>query len=377
MKLAHLSDLHIGKIVNGFSMLDDQAYILTQILQILDQEQPDALLIAGDIYDRSVPSTEAVTLFDQFLTELAKRKLKTFIVSGNHDSAERTAFAAKLIDQSGIHFSPVYNGEVSQFTLQDEYGPVHIYLLPFLKPAVVAQCFPDDEIKTYADALGVAIREMQLDLQERNVLVAHQFVTGALRSDSEEKSLGGTDNIDAEVFADFDYVALGHIHRPQKITANIRYSGSPLKYSFSEQPYEKSVTIVGLGPKADLQIRTIPLVPQKDLQEIKGTFNDLVTKSYYEKLKCDDYFHIILTDERDVLDAVDKLRVIYPNLMQLDYDNARTRAGEINLANDRTEQISPLDLVKEFYQEQNNQALDGPALKIVEDAIKTIWEESK
>ncbi len=357
-------------------MLEDQAYILQEILKILETEQPQALLIAGDIYDRSVPSAEAVTLFDQFLNQLSERKLETFIISGNHDSAERMAFAAKLIDFSGIHFPPVFDGKVSRFTLQDEYGPVQIFMLPFIKPIMLAQHFPEDEIKTYTDALRVAIREMHLDLSERNVLLAHQFVTGASRSDSEEKSLGGTDNIDAEVFANFDYVALGHIHRPQNINSKMRYSGSPLKYSFSERPFQKSVTFVELGAKNETQIHTVPLIPQKDLQEIKGTFNELVTKSYYDQLPRDDYFHIILTDENDVLDAMDKLRVIYPNLMVLDYDNVRTRADEIDLAKEQAEQAAPLEMVEGFYQEQNGKALDAAARKIVEEAINKIWGEN-
>ena len=247
MKLIHLSDLHLGKRVNEFSMLEDQAYILEQILTIIDAEQPQAVLVAGDIYDKAVPSAEAVQLFDDFLCRLSWRRLQVFVISGNHDSAERIAFGGRLMDGSGIHLSPVYDGTVEPISLTDEWGAVDVYLLPFVKPAHVRRFFPEASIESYTDAMAVAISAMEIKEDRRNILLTHQFVTGALRSDSEQISVGGADNVDAAVFASFDYVALGHIHRPQSIGREaVRYCGTPLKYSFSEAGHRKSVTVVEL-----------------------------------------------------------------------------------------------------------------------------------
>ena len=280
MKFIHLSDLHLGKRLNEISMLKDQEYILLQILQIIDAEQPEAVLISGDVYDKSVPSAEAVTLFDDFLCRLAKRKLHTFLISGNHDSAERLAFGNRLLQSSGIHISPVYRGNLSPVTLEDRFGAVHFWLLPFLKPVQLRQLFPEETIETYTDACAAAVAHMDLDKNARNVLLTHQFVTGAATCDSEEISVGGTDNVDAAVFADFDYVALGHIHSPQNIGSNrIRYCGTPLKYSFSEAGHHKSVTVVELGEKGEVHLTLVPLRPKHDLREIRGSFGELTDKA--------------------------------------------------------------------------------------------------
>ena len=230
MKMIHLSDLHLGKRVNEFPMLEDQRHVLIEILSVMDAEHPQVVLIAGDVYDKSVPSAEAVQLFDWFLTELAQRKLEVFIISGNHDSAERIAFGSEIMQRSGIHLSPVYNGTVTPVALQDENGEVCFWLLPFIKPVHIRRFFEEETIESYTDAMRAAIRQMEIDPQKRNVLITHQFVTGASRCDSEEVSVGGADNVDAEVFDVFDYVALGHLHGPQNIGSEaIRYSGSPLK----------------------------------------------------------------------------------------------------------------------------------------------------
>lgn len=378
MKLIHLSDLHLGKRVNEFSLLDDQAYILTKILHHIDEEQPDAVLIAGDVYDKSVPTAEAVELLDGFLVRLAQRKLPVFIISGNHDSPERLAFANRLIDAAGIHLSPVYDGSIQPFFMQDSYGPVHIYMLPFLKPVHVRRFFPEEEIAGYTDAVAVAIREMHLDTSVRNVLITHQFVTGAERCDSEEVSVGGTDNVDAAVFANFDYVALGHIHNPQNMdSGRIRYCGSPLKYSFSEARREKSVTVVELGEKGHLHIRAIPLVPRHDMVELKGAYTELTRRDFYEGTSYrEDYTHITLTDEEDIPDAVAKLRVIYRNLMKLDYDNTRTRhTAEVNGA-ENVENRSPLSLFSEFYQMQNGIPLSDEQTAFVASLVEKIWEDT-
>ena len=378
MKLIHLSDLHIGKRVNEVSMIEEQAYILNQVLAAIDAEAPGAVLISGDVYDKSVPSAEAVTLFDDFLCRLAEKQQQVFIISGNHDSAERLAFGGRLMEDKGIHLSPVYNGNIAPITLTDEYGPVHFWLLPFLKPAHVKRFYPDDGIESYTDACRVAVEKMGIDASERNVILVHQFVTGSSTCDSEEISVGGTDNVDAEVFADFDYVALGHIHGPQNIgSERIRYCGTPLKYSFSEAKHQKSITVVELGEKGSFDLRTIPLTPLHDLREIRGSYDQVTAKSFYENTAVDDYLHITLTDEEDVPEAMARLRVIYPNLMKLTYDNARTRSNAVIDGAVDVRKKSPLQLFGELYEQQNNQPMSEVQNDFMRELIESIWEGEK
>ncbi len=378
MKLIHLSDLHIGKRVNEFSMLEDQEYILTKIVNIIDSEKPDAVLIAGDVYDKSVPSAEAVQLFDDFLVRLAKRNLNTFIISGNHDSAERLAFGGRLMELSGIHLSPVYNGKVEPISLEDEHGSVNFYMLPFIKPANARRFFEDETIESYTDAIRVAVDNMEIDESKRNVLITHQFVTGAERSESEEISVGGSDNVDASVFDIFDYVALGHIHGPQNIgSEKIRYCGTPLKYSFSETKHKKSVTVVELGKKSELEIRTVPLIPKHDMREIKGKFDEIVLKENYRNTNTDDYMHITLTDENDIPDAIGKLRIIYPNLMKIDYDNTRTRNNNRIDTAENIEAKTKLQLFCELFEQQNNRPMSEEQLEFSQQLIDSIWGEDE
>ena len=377
MKFIHLSDLHLGKRVNEISMTDDQAYILTQIIDIIDAEQPDAVVIAGDVYDKSVPPAEAVTLFDGFLCRLAERSLPVLIISGNHDSPERLAFGGRLMEGAGIHLSPVYDGKVEPVTLSDSRGDVHFWLLPFVKPAHVKRYFPDAGIESYTDAVRVAIEHMDVDFTGRNVLVTHQFVTGAVTCESEEISVGGSDNVDADLFDGFDYVALGHLHGPQNIGSNrVRYCGTPLKYSFSEAGHHKSVTVVELGEKGSLHLQTIPLNPRHDLREIRGTFAELTDKSFYQGTAVEDYLHIILTDEEDVPEAVGRLRVIYPNLMKLSYDNTRTRTNRVIDAAEDVKRKPPLELFAELYEKQNNQPMSEVQRAYVQELVESIQEVS-
>ncbi|MBR6700317.1 MAG: exonuclease SbcCD subunit D [Firmicutes bacterium] len=376
MKCIHLSDLHIGKRVNEFSMLEDQKYILNEILKIIDEEKPDAVLIAGDVYDRSVPSGEAVQLFDEFLVNLAERELEVFVISGNHDSPERLAFGSKLMEKSGVHLSEVYGGEVKPVVLQDGFGKVNIYMLPFIKPANVKRFYPEEEIVSYTDALKIAVERMEINCEERNIIITHQFVTGASRSESEEISVGGTDNVDAAVFDGFDYVALGHIHRPQNMGGErIRYCGTPLKYSFSEAGHQKSVTVAELKRKGDLSVREIPLVPLRDMKEIKGMYEDITLKSYYDKTSLtEDYLHITLTDEEDVPDAIGKLRIIYKNLMKLDYDNTRTRSGGYIDVEASVEAKTPIELFSDFYEAQNGKPMSDKQQEYMNELIERVWE---
>lgn len=378
MKLIHLSDLHIGKRVNEVSMLEEQEYILTEIIRIIDSEQPHAVLISGDVYDKSVPSAEAVTLFDRFLCRLAKRRLQVMIISGNHDSPERLSFGGRLMESSGIHLSPVYNGTVTPVILSDEHGEVYFWLLPFIKPAHVKRYYPDESIETYTDACRVATEKMQIDPTVRNVLLTHQFVTGAATCESEELSVGGSDNVDASVFDSFDYTALGHIHSPQNILSEkVRYCGTPLKYSFSEASHRKSVTVVDLGCKGELNVRTVPLIPKHDMREIKGAYEELTAKSYYENTAVDDYLHITLTDEEDILEAMGRLRIIYPNLIKLTYDNTRTRSNAVIDSAEDVQYKSPLELFGELYELQNNQPMSDVQRAYAQELIESIWEDAK
>ena len=377
MKIIHLADLHIGKRVNEFSMIDDQKYILNQILEIIDKEKPDAVIIAGDVYDKQVPSIEAVELLDSFISDISKRKTTTFIISGNHDSAERLAFGSSLMAMGKIYISPVYNGKISKYTLKDDFGSANFYLLPFVKPSHVKRFFPDKKIESYTDAIKVVIDNLKLDTSEINILIAHQFVTGASRTESEEISVGGLDNVDASVFEDFDYVALGHIHRPQKIgTERIRYCGTPLKYSFSEVNDTKSVSIIEINSKEDFNLRMIPLIPKRDMRKIRGTYEELTTKTSYENTNTDDYIHITLTDEFNVADAIQKLRVIYKNIMKLEYDNMRTRESrKINLDDMVIENKNPLEIFSEFYKLQNNKEMNDEQKEIIKKIMEEVWEE--
>ena len=376
MKLIHLSDLHLGKRVGEVSMLEDQAYILDRVVDIVDGAGTDALLIAGDVYDKSVPSAEAVTLFDDFLCRLARRKLPVLVISGNHDSPERLAFGARLMEGAGVHLSPVYDGNITPVTLTDEHGPVDFWLLPFLKPAHLRRFYPEETIDSYTDAVGAAIAHMNIDPSRRNVLLCHQFVTGAATCESEELIVGGTDNVDAAVFDGFDYVALGHLHGPQNVgSSRIRYCGTPLKYSFSEASQYKSVTVAELGEKGDLTLHTVPLTPRHDMRVIQGTFAQLTAENSDAAGEREDYLHIILTDEEDVPEALGRLRLVYPNLLKLSYDNTRTRTSQSVDRAQRVAQKSPLELFEELYETQNNQPMSQEQRDFAQRLIEQLREE--
>ena len=378
MRFLHLSDLHLGKRVNEFSMLEDQAYILKEILNIIDEQKVEAVLIAGDVYDKVIPSAEAVRLLDDFLTRIAARELPVFLISGNHDSAERVAFGSRLMSSRQIYLSPVFESDVEPVTISDRYGEINIYMLPFVKPSLVKRVYPEEEIITYQDAVNAAVQHMQIDTDKRNVLLAHQFVTGAARCDSEELSVGGVDDVDASVFDGFDYVALGHLHGSQKIgKETVRYSGTPLKYSFSEANQKKAAVIVDVEEKGKINIQQIPLVPKHDMWEIRGTYMEVTALDFYKDMKTDDYLHITLTDEEDIPDAIGKLRTIYPNIMKLSYDNLRTRAAVTVRGTAEVEEKSPMELLKEFYELQNNQPMTDEQEEIARGMMEEIWEDER
>lgn len=378
MKLIHISDLHLGKRLNEFSLLEDQRYILKQILEICLQQKADAVLLAGDIYDRQVPSAEAVLVLDWFLTALSKQKISVFAVSGNHDSPERIAFGAGLMKQSGVHLSAVYDGQVTKAVLTDSFGPVFLYLLPFIRPAAVRRALNREDIESCQDAVKAAIEQMKVDPAQRNVLVAHQFVTGAGRCDSEDIIVGGTDNVDVSVFDAFDYTALGHIHSPQQIgTKNVRYCGTPLKYSVSEAGQEKSVTVVELGEKGDVKISTVSLKPLHDLRTIRGSYMQVMSRSFYEGTDTSDYVQITLTDEEDIPDGIQKLRTVYPNLLSLVYDNKRTQKEQLICPQEYTKPKTEQELFEELYETQNNQPMSTEQKAYIEALLKRLKEDGQ
>ena len=368
MIFLHLSDLHLGRRLYDVSLLSDQQTILQQILDLLDSHGADAVLLAGDIYDKPIPSAEAVRLLDWFLTQLANRKKPVFLVSGNHDSAERVAFGARLLDRGGIYVSPVLEGITQPVTLEDAYGSVRVYLLPFVKPVHVRRIFPDAEICTYTDAVKAVVDAWSPDSSVRNVLVAHQFVTGGVRSESEAVSVGGLDDVSAEVFEPFDYVALGHLHGAQSVSREtIRYCGTPLAYSFSEEA-PRSVTWVELGEKGQVCVSQTPLTPARPVQTLRGTFDELLQG------QSENYLRIILQDEEDIPYAMPRLRHRYPNLLRLEYDNLRTRM-QVQLEPLGDTELSPMQMLEDFYRSRNNSPMTEELYTLAKAWVEEIWED--
>lgn len=403
MKFIHLADLHLGKRVNGFPMLEDQAYILKQILTIVDGEKADAVVIAGDIYDKPIPPAEAVNLFDDFLVGLTKRHVQVFAISGNHDSAERISYAGRILRESGVHISPRFAGKIEPVPVRDAYGPLNIYLIPYIHPSLVRHAFaeeaasdgnsksgePDgqseaaltpEKITTWTDAMRYLISRSDVDPKARNLAVAHQFVTYAGTqpelSDSEERHIGGLDNVDTSVFDAFDYVALGHLHGPQRVGRDtIRYAGSPLPYSFSEEHQKKSVAVVEMKEKGEVSFRLIPLKPKRAMKTVRGSFAELTDRNYTARLDPEDYYHVILTDEEDVPNALARLRTaFYKNLMMIDYDNARTNAESVIESEADEREKEPIEVLGELYEKQNGRPMTELQSSVAEKLIDAIWE---
>lgn len=374
MKIIHLSDLHLGKRVKEFSMLEDQEYILKKTISLIDEELPDCIIIAGDVYDKPIPPAEAVRLFDDFLTMIAKRNIPVMVISGNHDSQERIAFGARLVNASGIYISPVYDGSIEKVTLEKEGQMYNFFLIPYLKPQYIKRYFPDEKIESYDDGIRLVINNLDINESQVNIAVVHQFITGGERCESEDISIGGLDNINGDIFNGFDYVALGHLHKAQKvIRENIRYSGTLLKYSFSEVNHKKSVPVINIDKDKNFEYILKEITPKRDLKEIKGKYNEITSLSYYKEMNKDDYFHITLTDEEDIPEALYKLRTIYPNIMQLDYDNTRTRQNNI-IENTYIKEKTQIEYLEDFYMLQNNQGLSEEQKKIAMGMIENIWE---
>lgn len=375
MKIMHLSDLHLGKSILEQSLIDDQKYILDQICNIVIEKKVDVVLIAGDVYDKHIPNVEAVRLFSSFLAYLYENDVKVFIIAGNHDSKDRLSFGNELFVDNGVYIEGIFNGELKYVELKDEWGKINIYMLPFVKPIDVKSYYSNEEISSYHDAIATIINNTVIDKEERNIILVHQFVTATdvevLRSDSETLSLGGIDNVDVSIFDDFDYVAMGHVHRGQKLLRDtVRYAGSPLKYSFSEVNHNKSVVVIDLKEKGNIGIELVALVPIRDMRIIKGNLENLIDLEVVSSANKDDYINAIITDEDYVVDAIGKLRNVYKNVLKLEYHNKRTAINDNNFESKNIEKKSELDLFSEFYERQNNILLDDDRLDIVKSIIK-------
>ncbi len=375
MKLIHMADLHLGIRVNECSMIEDQIYIFDEIIKIIDKEKPDAVLLAGDIYDKPIPPVDAINLFDSFLSRLSERSIPVLVISGNHDSPERLTFGANLMTLSKVYMAPVYDGNIRCVTLKDSEGPVNFYLLPYIKPSSVRQVFPEEKVNTFSDAVGLALSQIKLNKDERNVLLAHQFVTGAKTCESEELYVGGSENVNASLFDAFDYVALGHIHGPQSVCREeVRYCGTPLKYSFSEVNHKKGLALVELGPKGHVKYTSIPLKPLREMRELRGTFQELMFQNPLQEQHTDDYLHITLTDEMDIPEGFGRLSSVYKNLLKLDYDNSRTRSNREIQGIENARNLDPLELFGDFFEMQNNHKVSDEQKEFLKNLIDDIWE---
>lgn len=367
MKFLHLADLHLGRQLNDLSLLEDQAWILQQIVDTAEAEKVEAVLIAGDIYQRSSPQAEAMALFDRFVSQLAARKIAVCAISGNHDSALRISYFSSLIREAGVHVSETFAGELQHVTLRDNFGEVVVWLMPFLRPAQVRRAWPEEKILTCQDAVAAVIRHADIDPRKRNILLCHQFVTGSQLAGSEDLSVGGLDSVDAALFDVFDYVAMGHIHRPQRILRDtVRYAGSPLKYSFDEAEHHKSLTLVDMQDKDDIVVRTLPLYPLRDLRRVEGLLAEVINMPYSE-----DYVWVTIHDELPPPDAKVSISVTFPNMLKFSVVNSRTQYDLDVLATEAIEHKSVTELFADFYRKQNNdQAPSDAHMQVLNKVLK-------
>jgi len=363
-------------------MIAEQKHAFEQIIGYIKAETPTAVVIAGDVFDRAIPSVEAVRVFDDFITELACENVAILLISGNHDSPERISYASRLLLDRQIYFHGTFDGSTHKVVLSDEYGDVNFWLMPFIKPAMVRGIFEDEEIESYDDAVMVALENVDIDYTSRNVLVSHQFYTKtgvtSVRSESELNPVGGLDAVSAEIVEKFDYVALGHLHGRQNVgTEHICYCGSPIKYSFSEWRQEKSITLVEMGKKSELSVKTLPLTPLHDMREIKGEIEKLMSDEISSLANKDDYLRVILTDEDEVIDPISKLRSVYPNIMSLDFENTRTNIdiSAISTDTETIEKLSPYELFSEFFLEAQGSTMSDEQAEIVRNLFERSDEE--
>lgn len=371
MRFLHCSDLHLGRKLYEFDLLEDQRHILNQLIEIAVSEKADAVLVAGDVYDKGLPSLDAVNLLDDFLTTLSRKKLPVYLISGNHDSADRLAYGGRLFEGSGIHLASSFEGRAKSYCLEDEYGPLYLWSLPFVRPSAVRNALPEKEISNYTDAVAALVEQMQLHSDCRNLLMAHQFVTcgekNPITSDSETVCLGTLDNVDTSALAPFDYVALGHIHSPQQVgRPTIRYCGSPLAYSVTESTRPKTATLVDMGPKGQVDITEIPLSPLRAVRGIEGQLEQLLLSGSPSS----DYVYATLTDETPPLDGMSRLRVMYPNLVRLEFKLPKAAQQPVagpELA--KIARLSPAQLFRDFYQKVHGREMSEQEVKMLNGAL--------
>ena len=375
MKILHLGDIHLGKSVNEFSMIDDQRYILKQIVDIVKENNIDAVCIAGDVYDRSVPSEEAVKLLDWFLTEISRMEKYVFMISGNHDSDERLQFGSQLLRANNLYIAGRYDGVVEDITLKDKYGAFHVWLLPYVKASRVAHFFPDGDTSSYDAAFRTALAACDVNKNERNMILVHQFVTGKGEdpvlsgSESAMVSVGTLEKIGYDCFEAFDYVAMGHIHSCQAVgRESCRYAGSPLKYSLNQREInsQKTVPLVTFEEKGTIKIELLPLLPKREVRHLRGTLKDLLSNA----VDTEDYIYATLTDETVQFDAMARLQEVYPNVMKMDYDNAATRSMQEERYVSDTEGKSFEELLSEFYEWMNGSKATEEEWEILMEVAK-------
>ena len=376
MILAHISDLHLGKSLHNFSLIEDQDYILDQIAGILVGKKVDVLIIAGDVYDKNVAPEAGIRVLRKFLGRLVEAKIKVMIISGNHDSAERLTFGGEFMTEKGIYFSKVYDGMIEPITFTDSFGPVNFYLLPFIKPSTVQHYFEDEEIDSWDAAVRCAVEHMNINTSERNIIIAHQNIMSAERCESEEIYIGGQDAVSDEIFKDFDYTALGHIHRQQKIGKyNVMFSGTPLKYSTSEFDHKKVMPLISLGEKGRVDIDLIDLLPKRDLRKITGRLDDIMSMAAKDPNNHEDFIDITLTDENEVMDAIPTLRSVYPNVLKISYENMATRAAEEIEKLGKLDKQNPQEIFEKFFNSRRGREMTAEEKEYMNSLIEKIWGE--
>ena len=380
MKLLHLADLHIGKVINEFSMLEEQKYVLEQVITLAQEEKTEGIILAGDIYDRSVPTAEAVTVLNEFLCRLVELGQKVFVISGNHDSPERIGFAGEILKKGGLYMEGGFFSSLKKVSLEDNYGKVNVYFLPFARAVAMQKVLGMETGSDMTACIRKVIENTNIEPFERNILITHHFVTNAGKapelSDSEYPVLvGGTENVDAKVFQDFDYVALGHIHKPQFVgRKEVCYAGSPLKYSFSECETQKSVVLLELKEKGELLIERKPLVPLHDMRKIKGELSELLKEEVVKLANREDYLFVTLTDEKELFEPMDTLRTKYPNVMQLELLKNMRHTGDMTVRKREIKEKSMLEIYEDFYEAVTERKLEHERRKVVEELLQEIQE---
>lgn len=391
MKILHLADLHIGKKVKEFNLIEDQKYVITQIIDFIKKRNPDVVLISGDLYDRSIPPVEAIEVVNKFFSEVVLEiKTPIIAIAGNHDNGARLEFASTILEKQGLYIEGKFKEDITKITIDDEFGPVNFYLIPYADPAEVRELYGDENIKSHDDAMKAIIDKISpsINKKQRNVAVAHGFIT--YMKDGEDQcdlelseserplSIGGSDKVSAEYFEVFNYTALGHLHGAQKVGSDkIRYAGSPIKYSFSEVKQKKSLLLINMDEVGEINIELEPIKLLRDMRIIKGPLEKLISKEVYESvdLNIDDYIKAILQDEEELIDPLGSLRSVYRNLMEIEIENKRKLVDNKTAANEGFKEKSEFQLFKEFYENMSGELLEGEELKIIEDTIKEVLRD--